>query len=206
MSIASEPAAPVIGPEQNGLRMTPEEFDTATEWDELYVYELIQGVLIVNPPPLPDERGPAEELGYMLWSYRDHHPQGKALDDTLPEELIRTPASRRRVDRVIWTGLGRQPDPARDDPSIAVEFVSSGRRNWRRDYVEKRDEYAQTRLQEYWIINRFQRTITVFRRTGDGWQELTVRESDIHRTDLLPGFELPLARIQAVADRYARFH
>mgnify|MGYP006202126011 CR=1 FL=1 len=35
--IALLEAAPrVLGPEHNGIVMTPEEFDTIVEWDELY--------------------------------------------------------------------------------------------------------------------------------------------------------------------------
>lgn len=202
MSTTLEVQPLVVGREHNGMRMTPEEFDSIEDWDDLYVYELVEGVLIVNPPPAAAERGPNQELGRMLLNYKDQHPQGSALDDTLNEERLRTKRSRRRADRVIWTGLGRQPDPAKDDPSIAVEFVSKGRRNRRRDYVEKRDEYSETTLQEYWIIDRFKRIMTVFRRTADGWNEIVIREDEVYRTDLLPGFELPLAWILAVADRY----
>jgi Uma2 family endonuclease len=190
----------VLGPELAGTLMTPEEFDAVEECDELYVYELIHGVLVVNPPPLEGERGPNDELGYLLHFYRYQHPQGAALDGTLPEHHVRTPDSRRRADRVIWAGLGRQPDPRRDTPTIAVEFVSAGKKNRLRDYVEKRHEYRAIGVSEYWILDRFRRTLTVYR---TGVPELVLHESETYRTPLLPGFELPVGQLLAVADRWA---
>ena len=55
--------------------------------------------------------------------------------------------NRRRADRVIWTGLGRVPDPEKDIPSIVVEFVSKRRRDALRDYEAKRDEYLAAGVQ-----------------------------------------------------------
>ena len=202
MSIAPEIETIALGPELNGIRMTTEEFDAVEDYDRDYRYELIDGVLIVNPPPLEQERGPNDELGYLLRRYQEEHPQGGCLDATLPEQFVRTPDSRRRADRVIWAGLGRQPDPDTDVPTIAVEFVSRGRRNWLRDYVEKRDEYLALGICEYWIIDRFRRTLTVFSGRTNGFNETTIKENDTYSSNLLPGFELPLARILAVADRW----
>src|SRR5262249_43371327 len=145
-----------------------------------------------------------EELGCMLRSYREHHPQGSALDKTLPEQDIRTRANRRRADRVIWTGLGRVPDPDVDLPTIAAEFVSEALRDRRRDYEEKRDEYMEVGIAEYWIIDRFRRLMTVIRNHPNGLQELIIGENDVYRTPLLPGFELPLARLLAVADSWGQ--
>jgi Uma2 family endonuclease len=193
----------VLGPELNGVLMTPEEFDAVEEYDELYVYELIRGVLIVNPIPLPEERGPNGYLEHLLWSYAEDHPQGASLDATLFEHYIRTAHSRRRADRVIWAGLGRQPKPNSDVPSVAIEFVSRGRRNWLRDYVEKRDEYMALGIAEYWVVNRFERTMTVFRRTNEGIAELVLRENEVYRPALLPGFELPIGRLLQAADRWS---
>ena len=202
MSHRTELELSLLGPEHNGLLMKPEEFDTITEYDDLYTYELLHGVLIVNPIPSPQERGPNGELEYLLRSYRENDAGGASLDDTLSEEYIRTPHSRRRADRVIWAGLGRQPDPSRDIPTIVVEFVSPGRRNWRRDYVEKRDEYLAAGVKEYWVIDRFERTLTVFDETAKGMERQVTRESHVYSTRLLPGFELPLARLLAAADRW----
>ena len=33
----------------NGMLLTPEEFDAVVDYDEMYAYELIRGVVIVNP-------------------------------------------------------------------------------------------------------------------------------------------------------------
>jgi len=189
-----------LTPEMAGMRMSPEEFDAVEEWDEDYNYELVEGVLVVVPPVSESERGPNEMLGYWLLRYKEDHPQGSSLDLTLPENLVKTPRSRRRADRVLWTGLGRMPNLRKDRPTIAVEFVSAGKRSAQRDYVQKRDEYLVAGLKEYWIIDRFRRRMTVYRREQGEVVELVIRERDGYTTDLLPGFQLPLTRLLAVSD------
>jgi Uma2 family endonuclease len=147
MSTAQESL--VLGPELAGAYLTPEEFDAVDDCDAAYVYELINGVLVVTPPPSEGERGPNELLSHLLRSYREHHPQGKALDYTLPEHIVRARKNRRRADRVIWAGLGRVPDVERDPPAIVIEHVSRGRRNRKRDYEAKRTEYLEQGVAEY---------------------------------------------------------
>ncbi len=184
-----------------GTLMTPEEFDAVREVNENYVYELIHGVLVVSPPPLEAERDPNDELGFLLRSYKQNHPEGSALDLTLPEHHITFGDNARRADRVIWAGLGRQPDPQRDPPTIAIEFPSAGKRNRTRDYIEKKQEYAAIGVVEYWLIDRFDRIMTVYRSDGS---VIVVKENETYTTPLLPGFVLKLAEILAVADRWKR--
>jgi Uma2 family endonuclease len=190
----------VLGPELNGTLMTPEEFDAVEEYDDNYCYELVHGVLIVNPIPLEAEVGPNEMLGYLLLDYQHRHEQGSALNLTLPERYVRTKDSRRRADRVIWAGLGRLPNWKREQPTIVVEFVSSGRRNRRRDYEDKRRDYLKLGIREYGIIDRFTRRMTVVRNHPRRPRELVVGEGETYSTPLLPGFELPLGRLLEVAD------
>jgi Uma2 family endonuclease len=152
---------------------------------------------------LPEETGPNELLGRWLLNYREDHPQGSALDYTLPQQYVRTATSRRLADRLIWTGLGRTPNVRTDLPTIAVEFVSAGKRNRQRDYVDKRREYLAVGIKDYWIIDRFQRKLTVVRQAEPEPVEQVVAESDTYRPPLLPGFELPLAPLLAAADRLA---
>jgi Uma2 family endonuclease len=189
-----------LGPQSAGTLMTPREFDRA-DFVEGWRYELINGVLIVSPIPLENEADPNEELGFLLRSYRTNHPQGSALDATLSERTVRTHPNRRRADRVIWAGLGRLPR-RNETPTIIVEFVSEGKRDRLRDYEAKRDEYLAIGVKEYWVIDRFQRSLTVFTRQGSRTRKRVVSEKQTYQTDLLPGFELPLADLLALADRW----
>jgi len=185
-----------------GIHLTPEEFDAVEVVDREYRHELIDGRLIVTPPPVAAQRGSNETLGHRLLNFRDSQPQGSALDGTLPEHTVVTLTNRRHVDRVIWAGLGRQPNPKVDLPSIVAEWVSESKRDWLRDYVEKNQEYRELGIAEYWIFDRFRRTLTVYQGTPDAPEELVVHEGETYRTPLLPGFELPLSPLLAVADRW----
>jgi Uma2 family endonuclease len=196
---AAEVTVGYVGPDCNGMLMTPEEFDAIEEYDELYCYELIHGVLIVLPRPGEAERSPNDELGHLIRNYQEGHTNGGIVDDTMYEQTLYTTGNRRAADRAIWLGLGRAPDPRRDVPAILVEFVSKRRRDRNRDYVEKRREYAEAGVKEYWVIDRRLRRMTVYRGTGE---EIVVGGRQTYRTDLMPGFELPLERLLMRADRY----
>lgn len=196
-TVVAEPVRLRLSLAAAGSTLSPDEFDAA-EFEEGFRYELINGVLVVSPAPLINERDPNEELGHWLRDYRDRHPHGDALDLTLPEHDIFVGSDRRRADRVIWAGLGRLPQ-ADETPTIAVEFVSAGKRNLLRDDDQKRTEYERVGVQEYWVLNRFDRTLTVFQ-PGEGKQ--VVHEKQTYTTPLLPGFQLPLARLFEIANRW----
>jgi hypothetical protein len=101
MSRLSTPSQLKLSLASAGMLMTPEEFDAVTVYDERYAYELINGVLVVTPIPSEAESDLNEELGMMLRSHQANHPQGAAIDLTLPERYVRVAGSRRRADRVI---------------------------------------------------------------------------------------------------------
>src|SRR5439155_11362148 len=128
-------------------------------------------------------------------------PEGACLVDTLFEEYLQTRSNRRRADRVIWAAhAGIRPIPNTDVPTIVVEFVSTGKAAWRRDYIEKRDEYLEAGVLEYWVIDRFRRVLAVYSLQGGQPSEHIVRDDEVYQTALLPGFELPLGTLLAAAD------
>lgn len=183
----------------NGMELSPEEFDAVVESDENYEYELLNGVVVVNPIPLEGEADPNGHLEYLLRLYQYTNPSGKSLDQTLQERYVHLPnGSRRKADRVIWTGLGRRPNPKTDVPSIVIEFVSASKRDHLRDYVTKRGEYSSAGVREYWVIDRFRQCMTVFRATD----ELVIQRKDTYSTPLLPDFVLPLDSLLEIADRW----
>jgi Uma2 family endonuclease len=189
-----------FGPECNGMLMTPVEFDRA-DFEEGWRYELINGVLVVSPIPSVQEADPNEELGHLLRTYRQTHPRGKTLDKTLAGRIVYVGDNRRRPDRVIWAGLGRLPR-LRETPTIIAEFVSKRRRDRIRDYETKRDEFMQARVAEYWVIDRFQRTMTVFTMVQGKIRKKVLHAQQTYRTELLPGFELRLADLFAISDEW----
>lgn len=188
-----------VGPRSAGMLMEPDEFDAITDYVDGFRYELINGVLIVNSIPSPAQASPNEIVGYALWDYKKNHPKGNAMDYTLAERHIRIlSGDRRQADRVIWAGLGRRPNEKKDTPTIAIEFVSAGKRNAVRDYETKRKEYLEAGVVEYWIIDRFRRTLTVHRQHVEVPKIVT--EFETFETDLLPGFVLHLDEILVAAD------
>ena len=206
MSTARDLAAKAhrVGRTSNGMLMTPEEYDAVNDYDDRYRYELIHGVLVVSPFASPAERDPNGQLEYLLRSYKATHPQGSTLDRTLMEQYVALPDSRRRADRVIWTGLGRVPDEKTDEPSIVVEFVSKATRDRTRDYVEKRRDYLELGVADYWVIDRFRQTMTVFRKPPAEPVELVLDAKATYHAPSLPGFELKLAELLDLANDWSR--
>jgi Putative restriction endonuclease len=156
------------------------------------------------PIPLPEVAGPNELLGHLLLNYQENHSQGSALDDTLPQQYVRTPVRLRLADRLIWTGLGRLADPRRDRASIAVEFVAARGPSSKLYYVDKRKEYMAAGIREYWIIDRFRRTLTVIQKRRGKVREQVIREDRAYESPLLPGFKVPLARLLESANQRAK--
>jgi Uma2 family endonuclease len=193
-----EPLAPPtrLGPNDNGVVLSPAEYDAIAHWDSAFRYELVNGVLVVSPPAGFGERPPNDYLGHLLWQYGESHAFGSQLNGTAPEQEIPCGPNRRRADRAIWIGFGGSFDPDRDTPTVAVEFVSDRSRDRRRDFVEKRREYAAAGVREYWVIDRFAREMTVFR--GDE-PPVSIDANGVYRTELLPGFELTLASLLSKA-------
>jgi Uma2 family endonuclease len=206
MSVVEHPAGHDVGIrvglEAAGISMTPQEFDAIEDYDEAYQYELLHGVLVVTPFASEAERDPNDVLGQLLRNYQDEHSHGASLDLTLFEQYVRLEDSRRRADRVIWAGLGRTPDPKVDVPTIVVEFPGPGRTAWKRDYIEKRRDYLALGVREYWVIDRFERVMTVYFDDAGKPGERKVAENESYKTNLLPGFELPLSRLLAAADKW----
>jgi len=189
-----------LGPEANGVLMSPEEFDAIQDWDELYFYELIRGVVVVSEMRDVAVADMNEHLGHWLRSL-DKGDEGLHFDETLPNRYVYLQdGSRRLVDRIVWCGYGRTPRPRIDRPSIVVDFIPRRHRDWIHDYIARSSEYRLAGVREYWLIDRFRRTMAVFFADGS---EIVVTESESYESPLLPGFRLALGRLLAVADEWA---
>lgn len=201
--MATVQTIPRIGPEDTGRLISPEEFDLIEDYEEGWRYELIRGVLIVSPIPKKPSRGMAGKLIQRLENYAEDRGLSEEQLTVMFEEEIRIPnGNRRRCDVAVWVSLGRKA-VADDAPTITVEFVSKRKADIKRDYVDKRADYWTAGVQEYWIIDRYQRRMTALRRKGRRWEERVLEAGEVYRTPLLPGFRLDLNDLFARADAVA---
>jgi Uma2 family endonuclease len=77
---------------------------------------------------------------------------------------------------------------------LALEVVSEDKPE--RDLVDKRADYAEARVPEYWIVNPVTETITVFRLNGSVYDEAGVyRRGEAAPSVLLSGFSVPVSDV-----------
>jgi Uma2 family endonuclease len=96
--------------------------------------------------------------------------------------LLLSAADVRRQNR-FWLGA-----------DLALEVVSEEKPQ--RDLVEKRGDYAEGRVPEYWIVNLQTETITVLRLRGDAYEEAGIHgRGEAAASVLLTGFSIAVAAV-----------
>lgn len=96
--------------------------------------------------------------------------------------LLLSAADPRRQDR-FWTGA-----------DLALEVVSEDKPH--RDLVDKRGDYAEGGVPEYWIVNPEDETITVLRLRGSAYIETGIfRRGDHASSALLASFSVQVAAV-----------
>jgi Uma2 family endonuclease len=100
-----------------------------------------------------------------------------------PDLLLLCSASDPRRENRFWLGA-----------DLALEVVSEEKPE--RDLVEKRGDYAEGRVPEYWIVNPQSETITVLTLSGDSYSEAgTYRRGESATSVLLSGFAIDVAAV-----------
>ena len=169
--------------------MSLDEFDTA-DWVEGYRYELGRGIIsVTNIPGRPHvTRYMAVRKQFVL--YEAAHPDEihTVLGGAECKVLVAGLESERHPDLAVY----KKPPPDEElwstwVPELVIEIVSRG--SGERDYIEKREEYLQFGIQEYWIIDADKRQMTALRRYRGQWNERIIRAPKKYKTPLLPGLE-----------------
>jgi Uma2 family endonuclease len=180
-----------VGPADHGRMMTLDEFEEA-EFEEGYRYELARGVLEVSEIP-------GELHGVIVWVLLRLVAD---YDRTHPGVIHRAGGGSEYRFRLPVMQSGRHPDVAvtlRNTPrdwrgfrraSVAFEVVSKGARSRERDYVTKRAEYLAYGLLEYWIVDPWEKMVTVLVRDGDAWREQIYRDDQLAEGLVLRGFTI----------------
>jgi Uma2 family endonuclease len=193
-----------IGLEDNGRRMTLEEFEFS-ERDEGYVYELSRGVVIVNEVPANKHFLQVNEIRKQISAYEAAHPDVifSLASGNDCKILLESLQSERHPDWAIY----KARLPLEEDvwstwiPEIVIEVVTPSSKD--RDYVQKREEYLAFGVQEYWIFDADKREMLGLKRSRGRWAEQIVRPPDVYRTHLLKGLDFRCTGVFEAADQAA---
>ena len=94
------------------------------------------------------------------------------------------PANLHRFDPKRWTYA-----------DLVIEIVSPNDRA--RDHVEKRAEYAQAGVPEYWIVDPDAETVSVLTLTEGRYEPMPLGEAGVIDSAVVPGLALTLERVFA---------
>jgi len=181
--------------------------DTSLRWtsadlealpDDGTRYEIIEGELYVSKVPHWHHQQACAEILTELKNCSRAAGRGEAIACA---GLIFSPDNDVIPD-VIWISEERLQTALKDDghlhsaPELAVEVLSPGWANEKRDREAKLGLYSRRSVDEYWIVDWQQRSIDIYRRVeGALVLKSTLSETGILTTPLLPGFSCAVATL-----------
>ncbi len=161
-------------------------------------YEIIDGGLIVTHAPSFEHQYVCSQLNLALGNWSGE--TGKGTTVQVPG-VIFTP-----VDAVIpdvvwmsWDRIRLGKDRAGHftiAPELAIEVLSPGSSNVRRDRQSKMALYSREGVDEYWIVDWQRQIVEVYRQAG-GQLELiqTLAGDDVLESPRFPGLRISLGRL-----------
>lgn len=155
-------------------------------------YELLNGRIVVSPPA----GWPHGRIGARVVALLDRHVASQQLGEVLDSSTgFDLPSGDTLEPDAAFVSSARwnaAPAPVfgqflRVVPDLVVEILSRSTRT--RDLTEKKDVYARNGVDEYWVIDPRDETITVFVRSGDAFDAGTTLDRGAIPSRVLPGLQ-----------------
>jgi len=166
--------------------------------------ELVDGRLEFLPMPTELHQALVGFLYHALLMYVTKHRLGIVPYAPL---RVRVPQGRYREPDVMFLrneNFHQRSNRIWRGADLLMEIVSGDPKDRKRDYEDKLQDYAETKVAEYWIVDPERRTVTVHRLHGDRY---TIHGEFLpggHATSaLLPGFSVDVTALFAVSDEVA---
>ena len=165
--------------------------------DDGNTYELIEGELIVSSAPTLMHQRVIKNLTRELANFLERTPIGEVFptpgvifdrhNSVIPDLVFLTNEQLEQVGAESHIKLA---------PALAVEVVSPGRENARRDRVKKLRVYGKFGVGEYWVADPEARTVEIYRPAGGALALAATAGGDEEITSpLLPGFACKASRV-----------
>jgi Uma2 family endonuclease len=161
-------------------------------------YELIGGGLYVSRAPHIHHQLVISNITGSLFVYLSKFPIGKVApspgvifteyDAVIPDIVFVTNERYKQIVSPEGKLMGA--------PNLAIEILSLGADNLRRDRVVKRRLYGEHGVKEYWIVDLFTLSVEIYRLQEDGLALMeTLRVDESITSPLLPDFALRVSDI-----------
>ena len=178
------------------LRWTVRDLELLPQNEGTY-YEVIAGELFVTRSPHRRHQQVAGKIfqELNLWS------EASGLGEAIPSPGIIFSESDSVIPDVVWVSKERLA--AIEDeaghliaaPELTVEVLSPGEKNIKRDRELKLKLYSTTGVEEYWLVDRFNQQVEIYRHHGGQLTFAVTLSGDEQITSpLLPGFCCSISR------------
>jgi Uma2 family endonuclease len=163
-------------------------YDLEAMPDDGNIYELFEGEISVAKAPALKHQELILRLGTILTNYLDKNPIGSVwiTPGVIFDELNSA------IPDLVFIAKERIPQIASGihivgAPDLAIEILSPGAENTRRDQVVKRQTYAKYGVKEYWIVDPIVELIEISRLQTNVLASIgKFRNSDEISSPLLP--------------------
>ena len=158
-------------------------------------YELVEGEMLVTRAPGVPHQLVIANLIFVLKGYERASRIGIVIptpgvifdeyNSVIPDIVFLTNEQMKRAGPHIY-----------EAPELAVEVVSPGKENARRDRSVKLQVYSKFKVKEYWVVDPEARTVEAYRLTDDALAPAATLAGDDELTSpVLPGFGCRVSEI-----------
>ena len=177
-----------------GVRWTIHDLEFLPE-NEGTQYEIIDGELVVTRAPHSKHQQTCGKIFRQLdvWS------EESGLGEAIPAPGVLFSESDNVIPDVVWVSNETYASTLDEAghltgaPELAVEVLSSGKEDQRRDREAKLKLYSSRGVREYWIADWRSRKLEVYRRENSQLKlVVTLLSNDTVTSPLLPGFSCTL--------------
>lgn len=162
------------------------------------LYELFNGELIELPPESGENSGILSFVHFQLVLLMGHLRVRWGLElEVRGEPKNRYPdLTIIREEHIQQLQLRNTIRLSMESPLLVIEAVSPGESNTQRNYIDKRKQYQNRGIPEYWLIDPVQQTVTVLELVGKIYRELGVKSgSDQIQSSVISGLSMTAEQV-----------
>ncbi|GAB5519144.1 MAG: Uma2 family endonuclease [Rhodothermales bacterium] len=155
-------------------------------------YQLIDGELVMSPPPTYIHQKVVWRLGNRLYAYAETHDLGEVAGS--PVDIYLSDAQVYQPDVIIIrksrTGIIAEEN-VQGAPDLVVEVLSPATGYY--DLTKKRRVYEQAGVREYWLVDPIEHTVTILAEAGGHYHEhQRLEDAGTATSVVLDGFQITL--------------